>query len=108
MKKIELKVSFNCSKCKTIVLKAVAKLEGVNEITIDAEKGMLTVVGEVDPVTVTRKVRKTGKHVEMISVGPPKKPEEKKPELPLPHCCPQCQVIITETYDFGGRICTIL
>ncbi|KAI3445502.1 hypothetical protein Pfo_002167 [Paulownia fortunei] len=48
-KKTELKVTINCEKCKTEVLKAVSKLIGVDEVTVNAEKGTLTVVGSVDP-----------------------------------------------------------
>ncbi|KAK4402071.1 Heavy metal-associated isoprenylated plant protein 2 [Sesamum angolense] len=102
-KKIELKVGIYCEKCKTRVLKAVAKLKGVDEITVNAEKGILTVVGTVDPVCVTTQVRKAGNYAEITSVGPPKKPETPKPKppetekpkpvQPLPPCCDQCQLV---------------
>ncbi|KAK9155247.1 hypothetical protein Sjap_002727 [Stephania japonica] len=38
---------------------------GINSVAVDGEKGTLTVVGEVDPVEVTRRLRKTGKVVEI-------------------------------------------
>nr|XP_027102508.1 heavy metal-associated isoprenylated plant protein 2-like [Coffea arabica] len=72
MKKTEVKVNINCHKCKSEVLKAVTKLQGIDQVTADAAKGILTVVGEVDPVCVITRVRKTGKDAEIISVGPPK------------------------------------
>ncbi|KAL3515828.1 hypothetical protein ACH5RR_022730 [Cinchona calisaya] len=114
MKKTELKVSISCQKCKTELIKAVSKLEGIDEITVNAEKGILTVVGEVDPVHLTNKVRKTGKQAEIISVGPPKKPDPpNKPDTgqkPLPPCCPNCQFVVVSSYydPYDSRICTIL
>ncbi|KAK4476778.1 hypothetical protein RD792_015938 [Penstemon davidsonii] len=108
--KIVIKVAINCQKCKTQVLKAVAKLTGVDEVTVDAEKGTLTVVGSVDPVCVITNVRKTGKYAEITSVGPPKKPDPPKPEpcKPLPRCCKECQLVAVShvTYENGG--CSIL
>ncbi|KAK9102425.1 hypothetical protein Sjap_019679 [Stephania japonica] len=93
-KKIVLKVSINCSKCKTQVLKAVTKLEGINSVAVDGEKGTVTVVGEVDPVEVTCGLRKTGKEVEIVSVGPNKPPEKPpEPSKPLPPCCNDCQLV---------------
>ncbi|KAA8539166.1 hypothetical protein F0562_025858 [Nyssa sinensis] len=113
--KIELKVNIWCQKCKTDVLKAVAKLGGIDQVSVDAEKGTLTVIGEVDPVLVAIRLRKKGKEVEIISVGPPKPPEPPKkppaekppPEKPLPPCCNQCQTVtIYSFYDDG--YCNIL
>ncbi|KAL3515829.1 hypothetical protein ACH5RR_022731 [Cinchona calisaya] len=112
MKKTELKVSLNCQKCKTELMKAVSKLEGIDEIRVNAEKGMLTVVGEVDPVYLTNKVRKAGKHAEILSVGPPKKPDpSKEPDTDqklLPPCCPNCQFAVVSNDPYDSRICTIL
>ncbi|KAM4118700.1 hypothetical protein ACJW30_03G001300 [Castanea mollissima] len=75
MKKIVIKVNINCQICKTEVLKAVTKLTGIDKVSVDGEKGMLTIVGEVDPVLVVRNLKKIGKVPEIISVGPPKPPE---------------------------------
>ncbi|KAH7865889.1 hypothetical protein Vadar_012711 [Vaccinium darrowii] len=59
---------------------------GIDHISVDAEKGIVTVIGDVDPVCVTTQIRKAGKRVEIISVGPPPKPpapgKEKKPPAP--------------------------
>ncbi|KAL0364908.1 UNVERIFIED_CONTAM: Heavy metal-associated isoprenylated plant protein 2 [Sesamum angustifolium] len=117
-KKIELKVGIYCEKCKTRVLKAVAKLKGVDEITVNAEKGILTVVGTVDPVCVTTQVRKAGNYAEITSVGPPKKPEppktklpepeKPKPVQPLPPCCDQCQLVAVSFVTHDGSVCSIL
>ncbi|KAL3538378.1 hypothetical protein ACH5RR_001758 [Cinchona calisaya] len=103
-----MKVNINCQKCKTLVLRAVTKLEGVDQVTVDAEKGILTVVGEVDPVCVTTKVRKTGKYAEILSVGPPKKPDPPKPDKPLPPCCPPCRFVTIDYEPYDSRICSIL
>lgn len=84
---------------------------GVNEVSLDAEKGMLTVVGNVDPVCVASSLRKAGYYAEITSVGPPKKPDEKQksPEKPkpLPACCKQCQ-LVGVVVDYGGGGCSIL
>ncbi|CAL5399168.1 unnamed protein product [Camellia sinensis] len=114
MKKIELKVGIYCHKCKTEVLKAVTKLTGIDQVSVDAEKGTLTVIGNVDPVCVTTQVRrKTGKVVELISVGPPKPPDPKpqpcKPPICLPPCCKECELVgITFVPYYGGSSCSIL
>ena len=72
---------------------------------MNAEKGVLTVIGDVDPVMIVKKVRKAGKCTEIISVGPPKPPEQKKPQEPkkspkhcaaLPPSCKQCQLVAVE------------
>ncbi|CAL5340991.1 unnamed protein product [Camellia sinensis] len=112
MKKIELKVGIHCQKCKTEVLKAVTKLTGIDQVSVDAEKGTLTVIGNVDPVCVTTQVRKTGKVVELISVGPPKKDTKPQPQpqpICFPPCCKECQLVgITSVPYDGGSSCSIL
>ncbi|XP_071736983.1 heavy metal-associated isoprenylated plant protein 2-like [Rutidosis leptorrhynchoides] len=86
-KKIEVKVNMHCEKCKTQVLKAVTKVLGVSEVSVDLEKQMLVVIGDVDPVCVVARVRKTGKIAEIVSVGPPKKIEPKKEAEPDKEPC---------------------
>ncbi|KVI08058.1 Heavy metal-associated domain, HMA [Cynara cardunculus var. scolymus] len=39
-------------KCKTKVLKAVTKLTGINEVSVDLAKQMVVVIGDVDPMLV--------------------------------------------------------
>lgn len=77
---------------------------------MDSEKGIVTVVGEVDPVYVTNQIRKSGKFAEIISVGPPKKPDpspsNKQPNLPP--CCPQCQVVTMRYEPSYDSFCSIL
>ncbi|KAL2491045.1 Heavy metal transport/detoxification superfamily protein [Abeliophyllum distichum] len=113
-KKTELKVTINCEKCKSQVLKAVAKLTGIDEVTLNAEKGILTIVGSVDPVCIITAIRKTGRFVEITSVGPPKKPDPPKPAdppkpcPPLPACCKQCQLVGVSYVTYDSARCSIL
>ncbi|XP_014520551.1 heavy metal-associated isoprenylated plant protein 43 [Vigna radiata var. radiata] len=88
VKKTVLKVDITCAKCKRKLLKTVSSLQGVDKIEADEGKGTLTVTGDADPYDIIVRIRKAGKHAEVVSVGPPpappkqeqKKPEEKKPE----------------------------
>lgn len=56
----------------------------MDKIEADEGKGTLTVTGDADPYEIIVRIRKAGKHVEVVSIGPPpapptqKKPEEKK------------------------------
>lgn len=50
---------------------------GVNSISMDMKEKKMTVIGEVDPICMVRKLRKF-RQTEIISVGPPKA-EKKKP-----------------------------
>ena len=86
--KIEVSVNMHCEKCKTEVLKAVTKLSGINEVSVNLEKQMLVVIGDVDPVCVVKRVRKIGKIAQMVSVGPPKKPDDKSKTEPCVIVCP--------------------
>ncbi|CAK9184149.1 unnamed protein product [Ilex paraguariensis] len=112
--KTVLRVCFNCRKCKTAVLKAVAKLEGIDSVAVDAEKWTLTVVGNVDPVRLAEQIRKIGKGAEIMSVEPPKPnpPEpKKKPEVelnPLPTCCKECHLVVVRYFPYEGGFCSIL
>lgn len=57
---------------------------GVDIVEADATKGTLTVTGAADPYEVILRTKKTGKCVEVVSIGPPpappKPPEQNKPE----------------------------
>ncbi|CAA6662230.1 unnamed protein product [Spirodela intermedia] len=78
------KISIYCGKCKTAILKAIAKLEGIDEIQLNIEKGTVTVVGEVDPVCVAHQLRKVRRPAVLDSVGPHKKEEPKPKPKELP------------------------
>ncbi|XP_052206013.1 heavy metal-associated isoprenylated plant protein 43-like [Diospyros lotus] len=115
--KTVLKVSIHSQCCKTRVLKAVGKFTGIEQVSVDDVKGMLTVVGKVDAIKLTKQVRKTGKVVEIISVGPPKpdppppkppkKPEPPKPLPPVCHC-KECQLVAVSFVPYYGPSCAIL
>ncbi|XP_044483001.1 heavy metal-associated isoprenylated plant protein 43-like [Mangifera indica] len=113
MKKIVIKVSINCQICQTEVLKAVTKLTGINELSVDREKGTLTIIGDVDPVSVSDRLKKIKKYPEIVSVGPPKSPEPEKekksdPPPPLPPSCKDCQLVAVGFSPYEYRMCTIL
>ncbi|KAF3964700.1 hypothetical protein CMV_011047 [Castanea mollissima] len=113
LQKIVIKVNINCQICKTEVLKAVTKLTGIDKVSVDGEKGMLTIVGDVDPVLVVRNLKKIGKVPEIISVGPPKPPEyceefKFRECRPCPPSCRECQLIFTSYPYNDGRTCSIL
>lgn len=56
-------------------------------MSIDIEKGTLTVVGGVDPVCIINRLRKCRGDAMIDSVGaPPKPPDDKK----VPACCKPC------------------
>ncbi|XP_057542043.1 heavy metal-associated isoprenylated plant protein 2-like [Amaranthus tricolor] len=78
--KTVLKVDLSCDKCKKELFGIVSKLEGVNKIEADSEKGTIAVIGDADPYNIVTCIRKAGKKAHIVTIGPPPKPEEKKPE----------------------------
>ncbi|KAL7089810.1 hypothetical protein ACP275_12G000700 [Erythranthe tilingii] len=96
----------SCHKCKTKLLKAVSGLQGVDKVEVDGAKGTMSVTGDADPYEIiVRTRRKTGKFAEVVSIGPPPKPDDnKKPEekekpgdqkahIHIPFTCPICERI---------------
>lgn len=73
---------------------------------VDGAKGTLSVTGDADPYEIIVRARKAGKFAQVVSIGPPPKPEdnkkaqEKKPEekkaqpqahhIHTPFSCPIC------------------
>ncbi|KAK1602317.1 hypothetical protein QYE76_018140 [Lolium multiflorum] len=94
--KIVLKVDITSDRCKAGAMSKIAGIEGIKSITVDGDKGTLTVVGDVDVICLASVLRKAKFQAVVVSVGPaeekkpepPKKPEEpKKPDPPKPpHC----------------------
>ncbi|KAL2934913.1 Heavy metal-associated isoprenylated plant protein 43 [Bienertia sinuspersici] len=70
--RIVLKVNTSSKKSQKEVLKAVAKIEGVEKLEMDGNKGTLTVVGEVEPVPIFKALKKIKQTPEIVTVGPPK------------------------------------
>ncbi|KAG7971851.1 hypothetical protein I3843_07G156000 [Carya illinoinensis] len=100
-KKTVVSVELLCSKCRQKVMKLVATIEGITSILLDPSKSTVTIIGEADPVTIIKKVRKFRKSATVVSVGPQK--EEKKDEkkdLFTPKTCQRCDVwyVIAEDY----------
>ncbi|ESQ32179.1 hypothetical protein EUTSA_v10005163mg [Eutrema salsugineum] len=112
VKKVEINVDINCEKCKNAIMEAVTELEGVNQVAVDQEKSLLTVVGTMDPVSVVEQLKKIKQKPVVVSVGPPKPPEPKpepKPEWCKP-CYPYyntCDAVTVSTYESGSG-CTIV
>uniref|UniRef100_A0A1J3FIA5 HMA domain-containing protein n=1 Tax=Noccaea caerulescens TaxID=107243 RepID=A0A1J3FIA5_NOCCA len=112
VKKVEIKVDINCGKCKNAIMQAVTELEGVNQVALDQEKSLLTVVGTMDPVCVVGQLMKIKQKPVVVSVGPPKPPEPKKetkPEWCMPYhpYYTPCDVVSVNTYESGSG-CTIM
>ncbi|PWA61451.1 heavy metal-associated isoprenylated plant protein 32 [Artemisia annua] len=69
-----LKVNIHCDGCKRKVKKILQKIEGVFQVSIDAEQGKVTVSGTVAPPSLIKKLAKSGKHAEIW--GAPKQNQQ--------------------------------
>ncbi|KAJ3694037.1 hypothetical protein LUZ60_009517 [Juncus effusus] len=119
MQKIVLKVPIYCDKCKTCIMKTIAKIDGIKSIAIDVEKSTLTLICDSDLVQIVKELKKAGKVAQVVSVGPEKeeKKDEKKDDKkkdekkdyckPLPPCCTACRpsyVVIYDEHPYGGCV----
>ncbi|XP_076943096.1 heavy metal-associated isoprenylated plant protein 2-like [Bidens hawaiensis] len=81
VQEIKIKVNMHSEKCRKGVMKTITNLSGVDKVSVDLPKGMLVVIGDVDPVCVATCLRKKKWVAEIVSVGPKK--DEKKDENKL-------------------------
>ncbi|KAI3796111.1 hypothetical protein L1987_38775 [Smallanthus sonchifolius] len=65
-----LRVNLHCDGCKHKVKKILQKIEGVYQVSIDAEQQKVTVSGSVDSAILLKKLVKAGKHAEIWSNKP--------------------------------------
>ncbi|XP_019153949.1 PREDICTED: heavy metal-associated isoprenylated plant protein 39-like isoform X3 [Ipomoea nil] len=91
--KIVIGISMKDQKARSKAFKIAVSLSGVDSACIQAEKGQLEVVGEVDAVALASQLRKRLGQAELLSVGSAEKKEEKKDETPKP------QSVTITTYD---------
>ncbi|KAM7256537.1 hypothetical protein ACFE04_012278 [Oxalis oulophora] len=62
---VELSVHMDCAGCETKIMKALQKLQGVDDIDIDIRMQKVTVMGWADQKKVLKAVRKTGRRAEL-------------------------------------------
>lgn len=90
----------------------IAKIEGINSVTLDSSKNLVTVVGDADPVCIIRNIRKFRKSAVFVTIGPFK--EEKKDEKKdivdnIPRTCQKCDTwFIIREDDYYYNPCSIL
>ncbi|XP_019150823.1 PREDICTED: heavy metal-associated isoprenylated plant protein 39-like isoform X2 [Ipomoea nil] len=77
--KLVLKLELIDDKDKKKAMKTVSTLPGIDSIAIEVKEKKLTIIGNVDPIVVVGKLRKSW-HTEILTVGPAKEPENKKVE----------------------------
>ncbi|KAM0932890.1 putative heavy metal-associated domain, HMA, heavy metal-associated domain superfamily [Dioscorea sansibarensis] len=111
LQKTVVAVQMLCTKCKKKVMKLTAGIEGINSITLDSLKGLVTIVGDADPVHIIRNIRKFSKSAAFVSIGPFKEEakEEKKPVVDPPRTCQKCDAwFIIRDDDYYYNYCSIL
>ncbi|CAI9270613.1 unnamed protein product [Lactuca saligna] len=64
-----LKVNIHCNECKRMVTKTLQKIDGVCTVGVDSEHGKVTVLGNVDPKTLLKKLAKSGKPAEILGTS---------------------------------------
>ncbi|XP_039818155.1 heavy metal-associated isoprenylated plant protein 39-like isoform X1 [Panicum virgatum] len=76
--KVVLKVSsMSDEKVKQKAMETVADIYGIDSIGADHKEQKMTVIGDMDPVEITKKLKKFGK-IDIVSVGPAKDDKDDK------------------------------
>ncbi|KAL6551430.1 hypothetical protein OROGR_007584 [Orobanche gracilis] len=61
-----LKVDTRCAACKGHMIEVLSSIEGVYDVTIDAERKTVQIVGQVDPNYCVKALSRCGVHAELI------------------------------------------
>lgn len=67
---VELKVRMDCEGCERKVNKAASRISGVQTVDVNRKMQKVTIAGYVDPKKVMRKMKATGKRVELYPYVP--------------------------------------
>ncbi|KAH9316501.1 hypothetical protein KI387_025128 [Taxus chinensis] len=70
----------NCKKCKREILGCIAGIKGVDSVSMDLTEKTITVIGEADPVELTKKLRKS-RSTTVVSVDAVKEEKDKVEEV---------------------------
>ncbi|KAL3738193.1 hypothetical protein ACJRO7_019686 [Eucalyptus globulus] len=79
MKKLVVKVELHDDRDRRKAMRVVSSFEGIGSLAMDSKDNKLTVSGNIDPVKVVNKLRKSW-HTEIVSVGAAKEDDGKKDE----------------------------
>ncbi|VYS68106.1 unnamed protein product [Arabidopsis thaliana] len=60
-----LRVSIHCEGCKRKIKKILSKIDGVYTTNIDVKQQKVTVIGNVEPEILIKKIMKAGRHAEL-------------------------------------------
>nr|GEU47052.1 heavy metal-associated isoprenylated plant protein 19 [Tanacetum cinerariifolium] len=61
----EFNISLICDRCEELVVETISKIKGVEKFTTNTTRHQVVVMGKIDPTKVLKKLKKTGKIVEM-------------------------------------------
>ncbi|XP_021726838.1 heavy metal-associated isoprenylated plant protein 39-like [Chenopodium quinoa] len=82
MQKLVVTLDIQDDNNKQKAIKLVSSIPGLDSISMNMKEKKLTVIGDMDPVAVVKKLRKNY-YTDIVTVGPAKEPEKpKKPEEP--------------------------
>ncbi|KAG6409305.1 hypothetical protein SASPL_127342 [Salvia splendens] len=77
-KKVVVKVAVQDEKGKQKAMKSVSSLPGIESLAMDMNEKKMTVIGNVDPVEIVNKLKKSCPQI--LTVGPAKEAEKKEGE----------------------------